>query len=140
MIYILLLNLAATWFMCGLIWFVQIVHYPLFIYADKSHWVVFHGAHQRKTTRVVAFPMLVELSTSLLLPLVYPGEATLVWTALAANLFIWILTYLVQIPQHHKILNAELSISRLVYSNWSRTLLWSLRSLLLLALVIRLLQ
>ena len=23
-------NLAATWFMVGLIWFVQVVHYPLF--------------------------------------------------------------------------------------------------------------
>jgi hypothetical protein len=27
---ILILNACLTWFMTGLIWFVQIVHYPLF--------------------------------------------------------------------------------------------------------------
>ena len=27
---LLLLHAGATFFMCGLIWFVQIVHYPLF--------------------------------------------------------------------------------------------------------------
>ncbi|MCK6525129.1 hypothetical protein L6R49_27300, partial [Myxococcota bacterium] len=27
---LLLIHAAATWFMVGLIWFVQIVHYPLF--------------------------------------------------------------------------------------------------------------
>ena len=42
---LLLAHLISTWFMTGLIWLVQIVHYPLFTFVDKSNYNSFQNAH-----------------------------------------------------------------------------------------------
>ena len=47
---VLLVNAAATWFLTGLIWVVQVVHYPLFSYADRSAYPAFAAAHGRLIT------------------------------------------------------------------------------------------
>ena len=57
----LLVNVVMTCFMTGLIWFVQIVHYPLFNRVAKSSFNDYHKMHVMFTGRVVIFPMLLEL-------------------------------------------------------------------------------
>ena len=49
----LLACLASTLFMTGLIWFVQVVHYPLFSEVEPGDFLRYHAAHPRRTTRVV---------------------------------------------------------------------------------------
>lgn len=61
---ILALNLVSTLFMVGLIWFVQIVHYPLFKSVGESEFVEYQLQHQKLTTWVVAGPMLLEAERS----------------------------------------------------------------------------
>ena len=68
---ILLANVVSTLFMVGLIWMVQIVHYPLFDDVGQENYVRYQQRHQSNITYVVAPVMLVELATSILL-LVYP--------------------------------------------------------------------
>lgn len=62
---IFIVHLAATLSMVGLIWFVQIVHYPLFAYVGAEKFIAYEAAHARLTTWVVAPPMLTEALTAL---------------------------------------------------------------------------
>ena len=62
--WILLLHAAATVFMTGLIWFVQVVHYPLFSAVGRDRFSEYEGRHSRLTGRVVGAPMLLELATA----------------------------------------------------------------------------
>ena len=46
--------------MAGLIWFVQIVHYPLFHKVSEDTSVAYADEHQTRTAWVVGLPMLIE--------------------------------------------------------------------------------
>lgn len=138
---LLLVNLAATLYMTGLVWFVQVVHYPLFGQVGKPGFAGYEAAHTRLTTFVVAPPMLVEALTAVLLlsvrPRFAPTAAMAAGTALVALL--WLSTFLVQVPRHGVLAagyNAR-AHSVLVATNWLRTAAWSARAVLLLWVVAR---
>ena len=132
-----LLHLASTLLMTGLIWFVQIVHYPLFAKVGGD-FAAYQQAHMRLTTYVVGPWMLLEAATAVAL-LVAPGPLgrSLAGWNLALLAGIWLSTALLQVPEHEKLLAgfAAGPHTALVRSNWLRTALWSVRSAgLLLAL------
>lgn len=129
-----LMNLATTLFMVGVIWFVQIVHYPLFAQVATSNFSAYEQKHTRLTTRIVVLPMLFEATTALLLLWVPPAGMPIwqLWSGAALLAVTWISTFLVQVPCH-KILSQgfdPIAHTRLVWSNWTRTVAWSLRGLL----------
>ena len=133
-----LLQLAATLFMTGLIWFVQIVHYPLFAAVDEPAFLGYIRRHATLTSYVVAPPMLLELATALaaLLPALRPGfvSAPTAVVSAALVLSIWVTTGLLQIPLHERLGRSRdmALVHRLVHSNWLRTAAWSARATLLL--------
>ncbi len=139
---ILLVNAAATWFMCGVIWFVQLVHYPLFREYARDGFAAAMLAHQKRTGWVVAPAMFAELITALLL-LVFPPPGVPVWMPWigVALVGVWaISTAWVQIPLHEKLTAggfAEETHRRLVMSNWVRTAAWSARGVLCAAMLAR---
>jgi hypothetical protein len=94
--YVLLVHVAATLFMVGVIWFVQVVHYPLFSRVGPEKFSLYSEAHSRLTTYVVGPPMLVEAATALLLvfrrPEGVPLAAALIGLALVAA--VWFSTAL----------------------------------------------
>ena len=59
-----LLNLISTWYMVGLIWMVQIVHYKMFDRVGEDVFVRYAVDHGRLITPIVMVPMLIELITS----------------------------------------------------------------------------
>lgn len=132
---LLLAQLLSTLTMTGLIWFVQVVHYPLFALAKDR---VFASVHATRTTYVVAPLMLLELASSLLLlraawrsPAIPAAEA---WVAAALVGVIWLSTALLQVPLHTRLQarhSAE-DAQRLVSTNWIRTAAWTLRAALVL--------
>ena len=61
---ILAAQALASSAMCGLIWFVQMVHYPLFAHTDTTHSPDYPDENQRRTAPVVIPPMLVEAATA----------------------------------------------------------------------------
>ena len=133
---VLLTHAAATLFMVGLIWFVQIVHYPLFDQVGREAFVSYERHHQRLTTWVVAPPMLLELLTAILLvawDFSFLGAAVR-WAALALLVLIWLTTIFVQMPQHTTLAKSwdEKVQRKLVAGNWVRTIAWSLRGALVL--------
>ena len=137
---LVLLHAAATLFMTGLIWFVQLVHYPLFARVETADFRRYASEHQRRTTWVVVPAMLLELGTAIALVL-EAGTASsrqLAWIGLALLAVIWLSTVLLQVPLHRRLASGfdRPAIVRLVRGNWVRTIAWTLRS----ALALRLLQ
>lgn len=128
-----LTHVFATIFMVGLIWFVQIVHYPLFAHIGKSEFSAYEELHQRFTTWVVAPVMLVELATAVALVNAAPHAwAASVWGGLMLLLLIWLVTATLSVPAH-KALTAEFSTDahrKLVSTNWIRTIAWTVRGIL----------
>ncbi len=133
-----LLHAASTLAMTGLIWFVQVVHYPLFRYASLGDFREFAASHQRRTTVVVLPLMSLEISTAVLLvtrPL--PGSFGSATTGLLLLAVIWLSTALVQVPLHRRLgrgFDGE-TARRLVGTNWLRTAAWSARSWIALRLL-----
>ena len=131
---ILLLHAMATWIMCGIIWFVQIVHYPLLQKVGAGEFVDYERANCRLTTFVVGPPMLLELFTMVALfrwrPAAIPLSLIVGGAVLLA--IIWMGTYTVQVPQHARLreqFSAAL-VDKLVSGNWVRTVCWSARGLI----------
>jgi hypothetical protein len=142
--YVLLAQAAATLFMVGLIWMVQVVHYPLFDRVERADFPRFAADHQWLTTWVVAPPMLVELLTALYL-LWHCPEAVPAWTAWLGGglvVLLWLATILAQVPQHNILAQGfnEAAYRALVDSNWVRTIAWSLRGVLVLWMVGRVMR
>jgi hypothetical protein len=137
----LLLNAAATWFMTGLIWFVQVVHYPLFGRVGREGSPDYQSAHQSLTTFVVFPPMLIELATSGAFLWMPPDRIPrwALWLGFALVGIIWLSTLLLQVPQHNRLAVAfdPAAHRRLVLTNWIRTLAWSARALLVAWMVSR---
>lgn len=127
---LLLVHAAATWYMVGIIWIVQLVHYPFFQFLPNEGFQAAMVFHQRRISIAVIPGMLLELLSLPALLLLPWGLALILFIALA---LIWLTTFLVQVPLHHQLLKSRHSetISKLVSSNWIRTGLWSLRGLLL---------
>lgn len=129
---LLLAHAAATLFVVGLIWFVQVVHYPL---RARGGGRVRTG-HTQRTAWVVGPPMLFEGGTGVVLAWVRPAGVTApqVGFGLALHAGVWASTRFVQVPCHDRLSRAFDSATdgRLVATNWVRTVVWTLRGLLVL--------
>ncbi|MCU0228714.1 MAG: hypothetical protein MUF01_13855 [Bryobacterales bacterium] len=146
--FVYLVHLGATLALVGLCWFVQVVHYPLFAQVGEQHFAHYEQLHAQRTSWVVAPLMLAELGSGLLLLALAPsappvpavpdgGFALWLWIAMGLLAAIWISTFFVQVPLHGLLstgFDADV-IARLVRTNWIRTLLWTLRGLVLLCLL-----
>jgi hypothetical protein len=133
-----LVQLASTLMMTGLIWLIQLVHYPLLAYVGKGGtFTAYTLQHTERITYLVGPLMLAEAGCGVLW--LYVNQllglpAWHMWVGLALLLMIWASTALLSVPCHN-ILTAMFdapTIQRLVDTNWVRTVAWSLRAGLLL--------
>lgn len=126
------LHLIVSWTLVGLIWTIQIVHYPAFAFIDPEVFTEFQAFHMRSITCVVMPLMLAELALSFLdarsrsfkgIPLVAFGIVVCIWL----STFFW------QMPIHQHLLRGKdlEKIGDLVGSNTLRTALWSMKAILL---------
>jgi hypothetical protein len=143
---LLLTQFLATAMMTGIIWFVQIVHYPLFLKIPAEGFVSYEQSHTIWTGLVVAPLMLIELGSAislLLLSLTSGGKLGLGisprhLTALGCLVLIWASTFLIQVPLHLLLEQRAdtKAMEFLVSTNWIRTILWSIRLALLTPLML----
>lgn len=136
---VLLVNAAATLMLCGLVWFVQLVHYPLLPDADPALLARYMSQHQRRTTWVVA-PLAAAETISAAALVAIPGPLQASWLArigLGLVVLLWLSTWRLQAPLYARLSQRGhvSAIAPLVGSNWVRTTLWSARALLVLALL-----
>jgi hypothetical protein len=131
---VLLINLLSTWMMVGVIWFVQVVHYPLLSVVPVQSAASVAVEHQRRTGWVVGAPMALEGVTTLaLLVLVPEGVVWFVpWlagiplaVALGATIFL-------SVPRHERMAREpDVQVGKeLVSTNWVRTIAWTVRGLI----------
>lgn len=138
---LLLANAATAWFMTGLVWYAQVVHYPIFALVGGDRFPRYQASNVARTAAVVLPPMLVELASGIALAFapwrpagVGPGPA---WTGLALLAAIWFTTAAVQAPLHGRLARGfDARLHRVVVvTNWIRTAAWSGRSLLALSML-----
>lgn len=145
LVWVLLAHLALTWLMVGVIWIVQLVQYPLFRLVPPTGLPPFAQAHASGISLLVAPSMVLEVATGLALLWLVPkglGLTFWLWLGLVMLAGIWLATALLSVPCHQQLAlgyDADL-IERLVATNWVRTVLWSLRGLLVLAVAVKVLR
>lgn len=133
-----LIQMLACFSMVSVIWMVQLLVYPNFRWVTPANFRSFHQFHTEKITWVVGPLMLIEILSAGYLCF---HSSNLFWTL---NLFsvgiLWLLTALISVPIHHQLTEAGEDsrrtqlMTQLIRTNWYRTLLWSLRGIVLLGL------
>jgi hypothetical protein len=125
------LGLAGTLYMTGVVWFAQLVHYPLLDRGRSEGYLAFALAYQRRTMWVVIPGLSCEIVGTLGLVWFWPSLQS--WVGLGLLVAIWTLTCAVLIPKH---LLLKQRYSRddhlaLVRYNLPRSFLWTSRSAVL---------
>ncbi|MFN0054777.1 MAG: hypothetical protein ACKV0T_21605 [Planctomycetales bacterium] len=136
MILLVALYVGSTLSMVGVIWFVQVVHYPLMSLVGAAESASYTAVNQRLTTWVVGPFMLVEAGSNMALAyLPIPEQAAVAfWTGTGLLFVIWLATAICSVPQHG-VLSRGFSPPhhrRLVLTNWIRTVVWTIRGVLVL--------
>jgi len=137
---VLVAQFAATWTMVGIIWFVQVVHYPLFSRVDGPGSGSYAVENQRRTSWVVGPPMAVEGVTALWLAVTPPDGVDRALPLVGMGLLALVLgsTVLLQVPAHARLVDGHepSTVRRLVGGNWIRTFGWTARGALVAAMVV----
>lgn len=131
-------ELTSALFMTGLIWFVQVVHYPLLAKVGAES-TSYQAAHMTRTTWVVAAPMLAEAGSCVFLGLLAVGPGWQRWPSTALLVVVWGATAFLLVPAHDALargFDPEVH-GRLVAANWIRTVAWTARAALCVAAMVR---
>jgi len=134
---IFIIHLFFTCYMTGLIWFVQLVHYPLLGKIGEEAFLEYERHHQSWTFWVVGLQMVIEFGTGIWLLLIQSYNP-LQWVNVGLLLIIWSSTFFIQSPLHTK-LGREFQVEwqrKLVATNWVRTVAWTVRSVILLSMLV----
>lgn len=126
--------------MFGVIWMVQLVHYPLMRFVSESQFARFETAHRVRISWVVGPLMLVEGVCVLAFLFAPPAGLPwwLPWAGAAAEAVAIGTTVLISAPLHER-LNARFDpalLNRLIATNWIRTVAWTARAGLAIAMLV----
>ncbi len=125
-----LVQTITTFGMFGVIWVIQLVHYPAFAYMDSNRFVQLHQHHTTGISLLVVPLMLGELIAAAGLCFLPEQVSVWQWVLLGLVVMIWLSTFLLQVPLHGQLgqgLNQDVA-QRLVSTNWIRTVLWSIKA------------
>lgn len=122
-----IVQLLVDFGMVVLIWIVQLIIYPSFLYYDARNLDIWHSQYTARFMFIVMPLMLVQLGIAIYQFILSIELFTLIHLALVGLL--WASTFLQFIPMHSKISSGEGSrvlLNSLVSKNWGRTFLWTL--------------
>ena len=126
---VVVIGALATAFMAGVVWFCQVVHYPLFAAVGEEAFTRYHARHSTRVTWVIAVPWLGELVCASWLVLERPDGVS-GWLAVVGAVLAFAtvaITALVQRPVHTRLaggFDAD-GIRSLVRGNGPRALVWT---------------
>ena len=137
---VLVVGALATLFMVGVVWFCQIVHYPLFAAVGADGFVAYHARHSVRVTWLIAVPWLVEVASSAVLVVKRPADVPPWLAVLGAALAVAtvVVTALVQGPAHTGLARVydEDRIRSLVRGNAPRTAIWTAHGVVFAAMLL----
>lgn len=124
---LVLLNFGLAAYLTGVIWTVQLVHYPSFAQAARETFPAYHQQHSSRISWVVLAPMVLELSLAIWLAWQGRALGQAVWWALGLVLLIWAATFFISVPFHNRLAQGYdyVAIDGLVRTNWIRTVAWT---------------
>ena len=128
------LHLISTSMMVAIIWIVQILHYPTFLFIDKERYTEFQQFHMNKISYIIVPLMVVELISGLSILFTVENIQFSFYVSLSLLILIWLITGLF-FTKFHSELSKKFShntILRLIRLNWIRTVFWTIRLALLL--------
>ena len=125
------IHFLSTSLMVGIIWVIQLLHYPTFHFIKESDYVEFQHFHMQRISFIVVPVMIMELLSGFML--VYYFRSNLSILCLIILLVIWSITFVFFTKLHQSLLDGydKIIVDKLVQINWSRTVLWSLRLIIL---------
>ena len=131
---IYLLHFCLCLVMLGVIWVIQIVHYPSFRFAKLGPFRDFTSFHVKAISSIVIPLMTIELLSGSFLA--YKNPRPLILLNFTLILLTWLSTFILSVPLHNKLSqDFDLkNIEKLVLTNWPRTLMWTIRSVILISL------
>ncbi len=134
-----LAHCAATIYLVGVIWLVQLLVYPAMAHVGADGYSVYHNLHTSRITPVVAPPMIIELLTAIYF--IFVPDKTIdsryFWFGLMLVLIIWASTFFLQVPLHERLamsFDADAQ-KKLVLTNWIRTVAWTVRGAMILWMI-----
>lgn len=125
-------QIVTTFGMFGVIWVIQLVHYPAFAYAEAGSFARLHQLHTTGISLLVVPLMLAELGAAVGLCVLPDNVQLWQWVLLGLVLLLWLSTFLLQVPLHSQLgqrLDPQI-VHKLVQTNWIRTVLWSVKALI----------
>ena len=127
-----LLHLLVTFGLFVLIWLIQVLHYPSFNFYEDNKFKEAMIFHQNRISFIVLPLMVLEIFITVWCFFEKINFSTI--TNLLIVMGIWLSTFFLQVPAHDKLILKKDSkmIQKLVKSNWIRTILWSLKLVVLL--------
>lgn len=132
----LMMHITSTSIMVGVIWVIQLVHYPSFKYVNESDYIIFQKYHMSNISYIVFPVMFTELITAILI-LFFGEESLFFMLSLICLFLIWVITG-VLFTKFHNILQKGKDlkmIEKMIKANWMRTLLWTLRLIMILFVI-----
>lgn len=124
-----LIHLIATSMMVSIIWIIQILHYPTFLFVDKKHYTKFQKFHMKNISNLIIPIMLLELLTGLSILLKIKMINFYFFASFGLLILIWLITALF-FSKFHSELSKKYNrdtILKLIRLNWIRTFFWTLR-------------
>ena len=134
---ILLVCLFFTLYNVGMIWTLQLNHYPLYARVGRGDFREYIAAHNKLLLLPIVLPGLIAFASSLLLIWWLPAEIPdwSVWLPISLNVAIVASTVLVQGPAHNALARdgySESVVRKIITTNWARTVAWTANGLVLL--------
>ena len=128
------IHLIATSMMVAIIWIVQILHYPTFLFINKKQYTDFQQFHMNKISYIIVPIMAVELFSGLGILFIIQIQQISFYVSFALLILIWMITGLLFTKYHSDLSKKynEETILQLIRFNWIRTLFWTIRFALLL--------
>ncbi len=118
--------LAIDFAMFILIWLVQLIIYPAFIYISDSSFKLWHGVYCKRISYFVLPLMISQLFESAAACFFIGGNFEFI--KLVLILCTWAFTFLFS-ARYHKLLSEvgkdSATVKKLIFTNWFRTISWS---------------
>lgn len=126
---VVVVHVLATVFLAGVIWTIQLVHYPLFARVGSAGYLAAMTEHRRRITAVVMLPWALQGLTTVSL-LVRPPVGvpmTLLWSVAVLAAVPVLVTLAASVPAHRRLERGfdPSAHARLLATNWLRTAAWT---------------
>jgi hypothetical protein len=125
-----ILNIAISWGLLLLIWIVQIIIYPGLDRIPSKDFADYHRWYVKRISAIVLPLMILEVIITIgwLKLENYSIYSTITGFSV---IIIWLSTFLLQVPIHKRLQSGKDNecISRLVCTNWIRTIAWSIKAI-----------